>query len=196
MKHFIFVFITLLFLGTSSRAQEPLEKKNFAYAGIGTMSLPEAAYKFIDVWITALSAGYTTSDTRSTLPALTAGYHIYSSERFSFGASITFEVLRTDIMYGSRFAGTNEASFISPMAEGRFEYVSSETFGMYLEYGLGVCFLSKTAKYDQKNDSASKTILSAQFTPVGLRFGDKFRANLGIGLGMKGLFMASMGMRF
>lgn len=196
MKNFYLSCLAVLLLASTSFPQEVGEKKNFVYAGIGTMSLPEMAHKFLDIWITALSAGYTTSETRNSMPAVTIGYQMHSSERFTFGASITYEVLKTDIVYGARYAGTNQVSFFSPMAEMRFEYISNETFGMYFEYGIGACFLTNTAKYDRIDDSSSKTILSAQVTPLGLRFGNKFRVHLGMGVGMKGLFMASVGMRF
>ncbi len=196
MKHFFFVCLTSLFLVSTAFPQEVEGKKNFVYAGIGTLSLPEVAHKFLDIWITALSAGYTTSETRNSMPAVTIGYQMHSSERFTFGASITYEVLKTDIVYGARNAGTNQVSFFSPMAEMRFEYISNETFGMYFEYGIGACFLTNSAKYDQTDDSSSKTIISAQVTPIGLRFGNKFRVHLGMGVGMKGLFTGAVGMRF
>ncbi len=196
MKRICIIAVFTVLLVTEGFSQEIKEKNNFIYAGIGTLSAPELVHKFVDIWLTNLSAGYVNSDTRSSTPALTLGYQIFSSENFSAGISVTYEVLKKDILSGSRTAGDNSASFLSPMGELRLEYVSKESFGMYLDLGIGACFLTNTAKYDGREESVSKTILAAQFTPVGLRIGNKFRVHLGLGLGMKGTFTASAGMRF
>lgn len=196
MKRLILTAMIILVFTSFSFSQEVVAKKNFVYGGIGTLSAPEIVHKFVDIWITALSAGYANSDTRTGTPPLTLGYQFYSSDNFSAGLSVTYEVLKKDILSGSRNAGTNDASFLSTMGELRLEYVSKESFGMYLELGVGACFVNNTAKYDGKEDSADRTILAAQFSPVGLRFGNKFRVHLGLGLGMKGLFTGTVGMRF
>ncbi|GJQ31459.1 MAG: hypothetical protein HBSAPP04_02980 [Ignavibacteriaceae bacterium] len=196
MKRLILTAMIILVFTSFSFSQEVVAKKNFVYGGIGTLSAPEIVHKFVDIWITALSAGYANSDTRTGTPPLTLGYQFYSSDNFSAGLSVTYEVLKKDILSGSRNAGTNDASFLSAMGELRLEYVSKESFGMYLELGVGACFVNNTAKYDGKEDSADRTILAAQFSPVGLRFGNKFRVHLGLGLGMKGLFTGTVGMRF
>jgi len=196
MKKSVLIVFFCFLLQHITFSQEAEEKKNFAYVGMGTLTVPEIVHKFVDIWITALSAGYANSDTRTGTPPLTLGYQFYSSDNFSAGLSVTYEVLKKDILSGSRNAGTNDASFLSTMGELRLEYVSKESFGMYLELGVGACFVNNTAKYDGKEDSADRTILAAQFSPVGLRFGNKFRVHLGLGLGMKGLFTGTVGMRF
>jgi hypothetical protein len=82
------------------------------------------------------------------------------------------------------------------MAEQRYEYVNNENFGMFLDIGVGVCFTTIDSKYDGKSETVNKTILSAQFNPIGLRFGNRFLIHLGLGFGMKGLFTGSVGYRF
>lgn len=196
MKRLILTAMIILVFTYSSFSQEVVAKKNFVYGGIGTLSAPEIVHKFVDIWITTLSAGYANSDTRTGTPPLTLGYQFYSSDNFSTGLSVTYEVLKKDILSGSRNAGTNDASFLSAMGELRLEYVSKESFGMYLELGVGACFVNNTAKYDGKEDSADRTILAAQFSPMGLRIGNKLRVHLGLGFGMKGLFTGTVGMRF
>ncbi len=196
MKRIFVISIFVILIVTDCFSQKIEEKNNFIYAGIGTLSAPELVHKFVDIWLTTLSAGYVNSDTRSGTPALTLGYQIFSSENFSAGLSVTYEVLKKDILSGTRNAGDNSAAFLSPMGELRLEYVSKESFGMYLDLGIGACFLTNTAKYDGKEETVSKTILSAQFTPVGLRIGNKFRVQLGLGIGMKGTFTATAGIRF
>lgn len=195
MKLFSLVVLGIVVLISSPSAQE-VEKRNLIYGGIGTISAPEAISKIVDIWITALSAGYSSSETRTNVPALTLGYQFYESSRFSFGASITYESLMKDVYSGSRKAGSIDAAFLSPMAELRYEYVNNETFGMFMDLGIGACFFINDAKYDDKSDNLNKTILAAQFNPVGLRFGNKFLVHFGLGFGMKGLLTASVGYKF
>lgn len=195
MKQLFFVVSTAVIFSHSLFAQED-EKNNFIYGGIGTLSAPEAVSKFIDIWLTTLSAGYTSSDTKSKIPALTLGYQFYESSRFSFGASVTYESLTKDVFSGSRKAGSIDADFLSPMVELRYAYVNNENFGMFMDLGVGACFFLNDVKYDNESENLNKTILAAQFNPVGLRFGNKFLIHLGLGFGMKGLLTASVGYKF
>ena len=195
MKQVFFVVLVVIIFYNSLSAQE-VEKKQFVYGGIGTLSAPEVVSKFIDIWLTNLSAGYTSSDTKSKVPAVSLGYQFYGNHRFSFGGSITYESLVKDISYRSRYAGNTEATFVSTMLELRYEYVQNEDFGMFFDLGIGPCFVKTNTKYDDKSENLDKTMLSLQFNPIGLRFGNKFLVHLGLGFGMKGLLTASMGYKF
>lgn len=196
MKKSRLVVALCILLFTSNSFPQENPKQHFIYTGIGTLSAPEIVSKFVDVWLVALTAGYSGSDTRSAVPAVSLGYQFYQSDRYSFGGSITYEKLVKDVAYGARNAGRIEAVIASPMLEVRYEYASSESFGACLSLGVGAAFISSESNYDGKSESLSKTILAAQFEPVGLRFGKRFIVHAGLGFGMKGLLTCSVGYRF
>ncbi len=196
MRKFVLAVLAFSVIQTSTAWSQEKEKNNFLFIGIGTLTVPEILSKFVDIWATSLTSGYSSSDTRSSIPALSFGYKFYQTERYSFGGSVTFEKLTKSVTYGTRSAGKIDASIISPMLDVRYEYISSETFGATMSLGVGMAFLSVESNYDDKSETVNKTILALQFEPLGLRIGKNVVIQLGLGLGMKGLFTGSLGYRF
>jgi opacity protein-like surface antigen len=199
MKRRIFSLVVLfvVIIVSSGNAQKDKEfKENFIYGGSGVLTVPDVASFFEDFLLTIFTAGYAAGDTKLSVPALHFGYQRYSSEKFGYGVSVTYQQLSKDILFNGKSTGTFKRNFTTVMAEASLDYAKSESFCLFLEIGAGACLYSEDANYDGKSLSDSKTTFALQFTPLGLRLGKNFKVNIGIGVGFKGTLTGSLGYKF
>jgi hypothetical protein len=123
----------------------------------------------------------------------------FTGDRFAAGLALGIDNIKGDMKNSAGVKkGTYKFNVFTISAEGVIHYISKPKFKFYGLLGAGYSFFS--TKYDVPgeilNDNIKGGHFNFQFSPIGLKFGDRFGGFLELGLGYKGLGNIGLFARF
>ncbi len=174
---------------------EPKHSIRLTY-GIGTAAEFEDASD--EIFEAVLSNGTRVSNTTYS-GSLGLQYDYTVSPKFSVGLGLLYETIKkdvtvtttTDVTYNEGYSG----KYTTILASATYTYMSKPKFGLFARAAIGPSFLKEKVSTTQTAENTA-TKFAYQFSPIGIRAGQKLYFHAEAGYGYLGIIGIGVGYRF
>lgn len=193
MKKISFILVAVLSV-LSLRAQE--ERRHEVSLGVGIFSSTELVDIFGDIIVTGITNGTYGSDDRYS-GALSLGYKYRATSWIGLGGTFIYENARANAFIHDVKNGKFRDNYFTLAAEADFIYLRMNRLSLYGLVGAGATLMSQRYIPDTGEESTNNNVFfNFQFTPIGLKYGNRFGGFVEAGFGYKGVLSIGAFARF
>lgn len=171
------------------------EKKSEFDFGVGFVSSNQVIGTLSNVIISGINPNIDSFNEKYYGPYY-VGYRYSIANRVSIGLMFIYDFTKADAKDGEVKVGKFNNTYYTGVLELDFKYINTDNFKLYSLIGGGATiYHQKYSEIGGTKHVNSINFANFQFTPIGIKFGDRFGGYLEAGFGYKGILSAGLFLR-